>query len=69
MQCASIAAKYDIATKIKTLEESACFLVDLANGLPEHSAWLWDIVDKLTDETAALQGHPIHRSPVVPDST
>ncbi len=69
MQCASIAARYDITSKIKTLEESACLIVDLASGLPEHSEWLWDIAEKLTKEVAVLQDHSVHRSAVVPDST
>jgi hypothetical protein len=70
MQCASIATRYDIRSRIRTLEDSACFLVDLANGFPEHSEWLWEVVDKLVYEAAILQGHPsMNRSSVVPDST
>ncbi len=69
MQCASIAARYDVKTKINTLEESACLIADLANGLPEHSEWLWDVVEKLTKEASVLQGQRIRRPSIVPDST
>ncbi len=69
MQSASITPNYAVASKVKNLEESACFIVDLANGQPEDSERLWGVVDKLKYEAASLQGRTIHRSSVVPDST
>ncbi len=69
MQCAALSAGCKLEDRIRTLEDSASLLVDLANGLPEHSEWLWDIADKLTNEAATLEGRSIHRSSTVPDST
>lgn len=46
----------ELQERIRTLEDTALLLEDLANGLPEHTVWLWRIVDKLTAEAKALRG-------------
>lgn len=44
-----------VAGKIQTLEEASLFFDDLANSLPEHADWLWDVADKLKREVASLR--------------
>jgi len=41
--------------KIKTLEESALYINDLANCIPEHHDWLSSLADRLTAEAAELK--------------
>ncbi len=70
MQCASIAARQDIIIKIRTLEESACFLTDLANGSPEQAEWLRNIADRLATESEILAARLLSpHSSLLPDST
>jgi 3-methyladenine DNA glycosylase Tag len=69
MQSAAISASDKLGDKIKTLEESASFIADLAKSVPEHSEWLWDIAEKLTHEATVLQRHSLQRSATMPDST
>ncbi len=44
-----------VPARITTLEDSAAFINDLANALPEHQDWLWRIADNLTTEAQTLK--------------
>jgi hypothetical protein len=45
----------ELRKRIATLEDSALYINDLANCIPEHCDWLWTIADKLNAEAAALK--------------
>jgi hypothetical protein len=51
----SNAVNAELQKRITTLEDSALYINDLANCIPEHCDWLWAIADKLTAEAAALK--------------
>jgi hypothetical protein len=53
--CDSAQATGELRKQIKTLQDSALYLNDLANQLPEHSDWLWRLAMKLTSEAESLQ--------------
>jgi hypothetical protein len=51
----SSAVTSELRKRIATLEESALYITDLGNCIPEHCDWLWAVADKLTAEAAALR--------------
>lgn len=65
----TVSATYGLRERIKTLEESAGFIVDLANGLPGQAEWLWDIEDRLRHELMVLQHASQPHYVSMPDST
>ncbi len=53
--CACEDCREHVPARITTLEDSAAFINDLANALPEHQVWLWRIADNLTAEAQTLK--------------
>ncbi len=55
MPCASELSGAEVDEKIRTLEESALYIRDLANCIPEHSDWLWRIESQIASEVQRLR--------------
>ncbi len=55
MPYASEVAGAELGERIRTLEESALYIRDLANCIPEHSDWLWRIENQITSEVQRLR--------------